>query len=39
MLNHKGTQVLMTPRLTLRPFTESDAQDMYTNWASDPEVT
>ena len=39
MLNHKGTQILTTPRLALRPFTKDDAQDMYANWASDPEVT
>lgn len=39
MLNHTGTITLTTPRLTLRPFTPDDAQDMFTNWASDPEVT
>lgn len=39
MLNHKGTQTLTTPRLVLRPFVADDAWDMYTNWASDPEVT
>lgn len=39
MLNHKGTQTLTTPRLTLRPFLLTDAQDMFDNWASDPEVT
>ncbi len=39
MVNHKGTQVLTTPRLTLRPFASEDAEDMYANWASDPEVT
>ena len=39
MLNHKGTQTLITPRLVLRPFVADDAQDMYINWASDPEVT
>ena len=39
MLNHKGTPVLNTPRLTLRPFNSDDAQDMFVNWASDPEVT
>ena len=39
MLNHTGTVTLTTPRLTLRPFTPEDAQDMFTNWASDPEVT
>ena len=34
MLNHIGTQVLTTERLTLRPFTAEDAEDMYRNWAS-----
>ncbi|MBQ4579347.1 MAG: GNAT family N-acetyltransferase [Clostridia bacterium] len=38
-MNHTGTVTLTTPRLTLRPFTPDDAQDMFTNWASDPEVT
>ena len=39
MLNHQGTKTLTTSRLTLRPFTADDAEDMYANWASDPEVT
>ncbi len=39
MLNHKGTQVLYTERLTLRRFTPEDAPAMYRNWASDPDVT
>ena len=39
MLIHKGTQPLRTPRLTLRPFVADDANAMFTNWASDPEVT
>ena len=39
MLIHKGTQALQTPRLTLRPFLTDDAKAMFTNWASDPEVT
>lgn len=39
MLIHKGTQALQTPRLTLRPFLADDAKAMFTNWASDPEVT
>ena len=39
MLQHKGTQLLETPRLILRRFTMDDAQAMYENWASDPEVT
>lgn len=39
MLTHKGTQVIETQRLLLRPFTMADAPAMYENWASDPEVT
>ena len=39
MLHHKGTQQLETQRLILRKFTTDDAQAMYENWASDPEVT
>ena len=39
MLQHKGTQLLETPRLILRRFTVDDARAMYENWASDPEVT
>ena len=38
MINHKGTVVIRTERLILRPFRLSDAEDMYHNWASDPEV-
>lgn len=34
-----GTQRLETGRLILRRFTVGDAEDMYRNWASDPEVT
>lgn len=39
MLNHKGTQMLETPRLILRRATLADAEPMFRNWASDPEVT
>ncbi len=39
MLNHKGTIQLETKRLILRRFNESDAEPMYNNWASIPEVT
>ena len=39
MLQHKGTQRLETPRLSLRKFTVDDARAMYENWACDPEVT
>ena len=34
-----GTQRLETSRLVLRRFTADDADAMYRNWASDPEVT
>lgn len=36
---HKGTRTLSTDRLILRPFVMEDAQAMFDNWASDPEVT
>ena len=38
-MEHIGTKVLETERLILRPFTMEDAQPMFRNWASDPEVT
>ena len=38
-MKHLGTQMLESRRLVLRPFRPSDAQAMYDNWASDPEVT
>ena len=38
-MNKTGTQRIETHRLVLRPFTVDDAEDMFTNWASDPEVT
>ena len=38
-MKHCGTQTLETKRLILRRFTLRDADAMYTNWASDPEVT
>lgn len=38
-MKHLGTQIIETSRLILRPFTMEDAQAMYHNWASDPEVT
>lgn len=38
-MNHLGTVPLETDRLFLRPFAISDAQAMFDNWASDPEVT
>lgn len=36
---HQGTQTIETHRLLLRRFTIEDAEPMYRNWASDPEVT
>ena len=38
-MNHCGTQYIKTERLVLRRFSVSDAQAMFRNWASDPEVT
>ena len=38
-MNKTGTQRIETHRLVLRPFTIDDADDMFSNWASDPEVT
>jgi len=38
-MNHVGTRQLETERLILRRFTPADAEAMYRNWASDPEVT
>ena len=39
MLNHKGSKIIETERLILRPFTMADADAMFRNWASDDEVT
>ena len=39
MLTHKGTQTIETPRLILRRAVREDAEAMFRNWASDPEVT
>ena len=38
-MNHCGTQYIETERLILRKFSVSDAEAMFRNWASDPEVT
>lgn len=38
-MQHKGTNVIETGRLLLRPFRREDAEAMFCNWASDPEVT
>ena len=37
-MNHEGTQLLETNRLVLRKYDSSDADDMYRNWVTDPEV-
>ena len=39
MLTHKGTQNIETSRLILRRAIREDAEPMFRNWASDPEVT
>ncbi len=38
-MKHCGTQKLETERLILRRYVKEDAEAMYKNWASDPEVT
>ena len=38
-MNHCGTQSMETERLVLRRFSLDDAEAMYRNWASDPNVT
>ena len=38
-MKNLGTKTLHTARLTLRAFRESDAEEMFHNWANDPEVT
>lgn len=38
-MQHLGTKRIETNRLILRPFVMEDAEAMYRNWASDPEVT
>lgn len=37
-MQHKGTILLETERLILRQFRESDAEDMFRNWAGNPNV-
>ncbi len=38
-MNKTGTRTITTHRLILRQYRPEDAEDMYLNWASDPEVT
>jgi len=38
-MTHKGTVRQETDRLVLRRFVEADAEDVFNNWANDPEVT
>jgi len=37
-MNHAGTRQIVTKRLILRRFAESDVQDMLRNWVADPAV-
>lgn len=39
MLTHVGTQKIETDRLILRQHQLSDADDMFRNWVTDPEVS
>lgn len=38
-MNHKGTVTLETERLVLRKYKITDAEDMYSNWATSENVT
>lgn len=38
LIRHQGTKTIETIRLILRKFQVEDAEDMYHNWAKDPEV-
>lgn len=38
-MEHVGTRTIETDRLVLRKIDISDAEDMFSNWASDEEVT
>ncbi len=38
-MQHKGSEILTTKRLVLRPFQKSDAEAMFYGWANDEEVT
>ena len=39
MPHHKGTKTIETKRLVLRKAIREDAEPMFRNWASDPQVT
>ena len=38
-MTHRGTETIETQRLILRRFTADDAEAMFSNWASDSEVS
>ncbi len=38
-MNHKGTKVIETDRLILRPFCKKDIEPAFRNWMSDKRVT
>ncbi|MFI3223674.1 GNAT family N-acetyltransferase [Streptococcus suis] len=38
-MQHKGTQILETERLILRPFQATDVEPVFQNWTSDEKVT
>lgn len=38
-MQHKGTQILETECLILRPFQASDVGSVFQNWTSDEKVT
>lgn len=38
-MQHKGTKILETKHLTLRPWKESDAEEAFAHWMNDPDVT
>lgn len=38
VIQHMGTRTIETVRLVLRRFRVEDSEDMFRNWASDPEV-
>ena len=39
MLNHVGTKLIESDRLILRQHEMADADDMFNNWVTDPEVS